>query len=353
MVCRSSDLKGLSYSAVTFINAENKSFFCSLAWYENFLDTVLVKDSTWSSTFIEYEQDKAVQTLLPLKFSTSKSGSRNFESLTNYYSPIFHLTVKPELYSLQAFFKVFSATQKNWDMMTLRALPEHEVSSMSSDLTIIGLPNLPFFCFANWYLEVKQRSFDEYFSDLSSRVRNTVTRKTKQFNRLDNARVEIVIGKEGVEKGIQAFESVYASSWKEEEAYPEFISGLIKLASEQGALRLGIAYLNDIAVAAQLWIVADNSAYIYKLAYDEKYKKLSIGSILTVTLMRHVIDIDKVDYVDYLSGDDTYKKEWMSHRRERWGLMVFNRQTWRGCLQMANEFSRFYFKNYFLKANKK
>mgnify|MGYP000140757907 CR=1 FL=1 len=93
-----------------------------------------------------------------------------------------------------------------------------------------------------------------------------------------------------------------------------------------------------------MWIVADNTAYIFKLAYDESYKKLSVGTILTTTLMRHVIDIDKVTVVDYLCGDDAYKKEWMSDRRERWGLMAFNTSTTKGVLAMLNHKSKYYVK---------
>jgi hypothetical protein len=33
--------------------------------------------------------------------------------------------------------------------------------------------------------------------------------------------------------------------------------------------------------------------------------------------------VDRVEVVDYLSGDDTYKQEWMSARRERWGLGAY------------------------------
>lgn len=40
--------------------------------------------------------------------------------------------------------------------------------------------------------------------------------------------------------------------------------------------------------------------------------------------MQHVLEVDKVDEADYLSGDDAYKKDWMSRRRERWGLLTLN-----------------------------
>jgi len=39
-----------------------------------------------------------------------------------------------------------------------------------------------------------------------------------------------------------------------------------------------------------------------------------------------------VHEIDYLTGDDTYKKDWMSHRRERWGIIAFNPRTPRGLL---------------------
>jgi hypothetical protein len=34
--------------------------------------------------------------------------------------------------------------------------------------------------------------------------------------------------------------------------------------------------------------------------------------------------------IDYLSGDDAHKQEWMSDRRERWGVIAFNPLTVHG-----------------------
>jgi CelD/BcsL family acetyltransferase involved in cellulose biosynthesis len=48
--------------------------------------------------------------------------------------------------------------------------------------------------------------------------------------------------------------------------------------------------------------------------------------------MQHVIDIDGVTQVDYLTGDDAYKQDWMSHRRERWGMVAFNPRTLKGAV---------------------
>lgn len=61
-------------------------------------------------------------------------------------------------------------------------------------------------------------------------------------------------------------------------------------------------------------------------------EKLSAGSVLSAELMRHVMDVDRVREVDFLSGDDAYKADWMAHRRERIGLVAFDQRHWRGWL---------------------
>jgi CelD/BcsL family acetyltransferase involved in cellulose biosynthesis len=51
------------------------------------------------------------------------------------------------------------------------------------------------------------------------------------------------------------------------------------------------------------------------MAYDEAFAEYAPGTLLTSHLMEYVIDQDHVTEVDYLIGDDAYKKDWMSCRR--------------------------------------
>ena len=44
-------------------------------------------------------------------------------------------------------------------------------------------------------------------------------------------------------------------------------------------------------------------------------------------MMAHVIEQDGVSTVDYLTGDDNYKRDWMSTRRERRGIAAYNTGT--------------------------
>ena len=51
---------------------------------------------------------------------------------------------------------------------------------------------------------------------------------------------------------------------------------------------------------------------------------LSPGTTLTAALLERVIDGDGVDLVDFGTGDDAYKRDWMEEARPRYRL-----QCWR------------------------
>jgi CelD/BcsL family acetyltransferase involved in cellulose biosynthesis len=43
-----------------------------------------------------------------------------------------------------------------------------------------------------------------------------------------------------------------------------------------------------------------------------------------------IIDVDRVAEIDFGVGDHSYKKDWATERRERWGIAAFNPRTARG-----------------------
>ncbi|HEY8708580.1 MAG TPA: GNAT family N-acetyltransferase, partial [Burkholderiaceae bacterium] len=122
------------------------------------------------------------------------------------------------------------------------------------------------------------------------------------------------------------------------EPYPNFARGWAQQCAEQGWLRLGVARIDDVPIAAQLWFVYGRRAYIFKLAYDESQSRWSAGTVLTAHMMRHVLEVDRVVEVDFLSGDDPYKKSWMMQRRERVGLIACNLRLLPGLIAAASEF---------------
>ncbi|HAN90266.1 MAG TPA: GNAT family N-acetyltransferase, partial [Erythrobacter sp.] len=87
-----------------------------------------------------------------------------------------------------------------------------------------------------------------------------------------------------------------------------------------GRIRLGLAYAAGEPVAAQFWTVEGGTAYIHKLAHIEAAKPLSAGTTLSAALFERVIDTDGVSLVDFGTGADTYKRDWMEANRPRYRL---------------------------------
>ena len=97
-----------------------------------------------------------------------------------------------------------------------------------------------------------------------------------------------------------------------------------------GALRLGLLYLDDRPVAAQIWVVQRGRAVLYKLAHDRAFDALSPGTVLTMRMLERLLDGEHVTELDLGAGDDPYKRLWAARRRERVGLVAFDPLTWRG-----------------------
>ena len=98
-------------------------------------------------------------------------------------------------------------------------------------------------------------------------------------------------------------------------------------AADAGALRLGLLEQDGQVIAVQIWIVANGSATVVKLAHDEAFKPLSPGTVLTARMIRHLIDEERVNELDFGRGDDAYKALWTTARRQRIGLVLAN--PWR------------------------
>ncbi len=318
--------------AELFKKDERDSVFFGQSWLRNLAQHGL-DDGAVLRIYVVSDGD-GVQGILPMRYANQQDrgfSPRRIEALANYYTSLFRLVLRQgnEQAILQALANALAQGRQRFDVVDLHPMPQDEplFTWTKNAMKRAGMLVQTYFCFGNWYLEVAGRSYQEYYETFPSQLKNTLKRKTKQFETNASTRIEIFTRMEDVSKALAAYEKVYLSSWKVPEPHPQFMPGLIHICAEQGWLRLGVAYVEAEPVAAQVWIVHEGIAAIYKLAYDEKYAKLSAGSILTSKLMEYVIDVDKVHEVDYLTGDDGYKKDWMSHRRERWGIVAFNLRT--------------------------
>ena len=178
-------------------------------------------------------------------------------------------------------------------------------------------------CDVNHILPVQGRSYARYLASRPGSLRSTLRRKA--------GKVAITVGTAFDPAAWAAYEAIYAQSWKGAEGNPDFLRRFAEREGAAGRLRLGIARAGGHPVAAQFWTVEAGTAFIHKLAHAEAARDLSPGTTLTAALLEHVIDQDRVDLVDFGTGDDRYKRDWMEVVRPRYRIEAFRAErpgTW-------------------------
>lgn len=316
-----------------FAKAEQENFQLGLPWLLNLVKTVYQGDGGVHLYVLRREGH--LMAVLPILATKIASGWQ-VQSLANYYTSFYEPAMEAEADISPLIQAVLKA---HTPVVSLRFSPMNPASATYQQLKNAMQANrlrpFDFFCFGNWYLDVTG-DWDAYLKSRSGTLRNTIKRMTKKFE-ADGGAMDLQQGRHHLSEALEAYQKVYTTSWKAAEPYPDFMPGLIQMCADQGALRLGIARLNGQAIAAQLWVVVNKKAYIFKVAYDENYKSYAPGTLVTAMLMKHVLAHDQVTEVDFLTGDDPYKKNWMSHRRERWGIIAYNPKTLGGAAGFLKE----------------
>ncbi|MDE2436163.1 MAG: GNAT family N-acetyltransferase [Sphingomonadales bacterium] len=164
-------------------------------------------------------------------------------------------------------------------------------------------------------------TFAQFIANRPGSLRTTLKRKAKRIDVSLHRTFDAAVWAD--------YQAIYEASWKPQEGSPAFLR---RFAQEEGAadrLRMAIGRYHGQAVAAQLWTVENGTAFIHKLAHREDAKALSPGTILSAALFEEVIDRDRVSLIDFGTGDDPYKRDWMDHQRLRYRLDMV-RPAWPG-----------------------
>ncbi len=251
-----------------------------------------------------------------------QAGRGQAVALANWYNftwrPIF-ANCADDVKKLELLRAVAVEAREHVSRITVAPVPNEDQSAslMAAAFERSGWSVFQYKCDDNHVLHVNGRSFDRYWETRPSRLKNTVKRKGKA------GVVTIRIEREYSPESWKDYERIYARSWKPDEGSPEFLRQIAEREGVAGALRLGLAYIDGQPVAAQYWTVENGAALIHKLAHDERHMQASPGTLLTAALFQHVIDVDHVDLIDFGTGNDGYKVEWMEEVRPRYRLEMF------------------------------
>lgn len=344
------DLNALpaGYTAL-FEAAGGESFYASRPWFQTLADTTR---ETGDELYLYGLEQEGAETALGLLVARSGAGaaaglpagdSRSLAGFSTMYTtqflPVIHPNAVTPEKAAEGFARAMAAQRPAWRSLNFESLDPADAffPAFETALRRAGFVVQSYAHFGNWYEGTEGDSLESFMARRPSVLRNTVKRKGRKLEKMDEVRFEILTGGKDsddtdLDRAMDAYDAIYANSWKEPEPFPDFTRRLVHEAAAAGALCLGTVYLGERPAASQIWIIAGGRATIFKLAYDEEFKKLSAGSVLTVRVLEHVMTHNRVVEVDYGRGDDAYKKQWLSERRERRGLLAFNPRTLQGAL---------------------
>lgn len=280
------------------------------------------------------------QRLGEIPLMLASSSARFHQGLSSCYSPSFGPCWLDGDASMHVDWAAAAAWLKGQrGLHTLRLQPFVQdapwVSALKAGLSEAGFACGWYACAQNWIEPLADslpnvERFASYWMSRPSRLRNTLKRAQRKLSQMEGVAIDIVtVPGPALDQAMAAFQAIYADSWKGAEPCPSFMPGLMAMAASRGWLRLGVLSIQGVPVASQVWLVHSGQADIYKLAQRPGHEALSIGTVLQAALMAHVIDVDQVSMVDFLTGDDRYKRDWMTECRPLVGLVVFRWWDWR------------------------
>lgn len=307
-----------------FEKGARENMFFSRPWYENLVATTL--ESNQAMLLACVVEKNTVLTILPL----IKESDGNWESLSHSYSSLYSLLLYKEEQSESERSEIFVCLARGLSQLSFRSLrlkpfDEHDnnILGLQQAMEAVGFSCHRGFRFFNWSYAVQGETFEQYMGKRPGRVRSTTVRKQRKLEREQESEIRLYVDQD-IQQAIADYNAVYKASWKAHEQCGILMDGLVERFAKQGWLRLAVLYIQNQPAAAQLWFVVHGKASIFRLAYDEAWKQYSPGSILTRYLMEYVIKTDKVSEIDFLTGNERYKQDWMSERKARFELVCAN-----------------------------
>ncbi len=306
-------------------------FFCH-DWFKLWLDHFYENQTLLILLLFEENELVAIAPLQITSDTLRGVTVRTVSLIGNVYSPIRYFLLRPydderKIGLIVRIFDFFRSQFCDWDVMDLYPIAEEDGAFvvLKEAVRQSGLHYDDAFAFGDQYLDGINFSGDDYFNSLPKKIRKDVPYCKRRLMKNGELEFKVVTTPDMIDLSMDHYYEVYSKSWQQSEGVgPTFHRDLAKMAAAKGWLRLGILFFNKAPIASQFWLYCNSYAYILKTAYDQEFKKYSPGKILTVEMMKYVIDVDKVASIDYLHGDESYKKDWTSKRRERKQILVYN-----------------------------
>ena len=331
--------------ATTGFDAIEEDLFSSEQWFELLLDTCARTDEEQFFLPIHTESERASW---PLVEKRGRWGLLRFswlESLSNFYSlsyrPSYTGHIDGAMSQALAKASARELRRLGHPWLEFKPLPSEDgfwprfAQALEVEGFNVSLEHMS----TNWVYENPPETIDAYLRERPSQVRNTYRRRLKRLNKAHEIEFKhFRTESDDVDAGIDMYLEVYEQCWKRPEPFPRFIPELLRLLAAHRMLRLGVLEVDGTPVAAQIWVRTARRSLLFKLAHDARYATYSPGTVLLVEMLRVAIEEDKADLIDFGSGADRYKSDWMKTERSLERLLAINPRTVLGALRVGKQY---------------
>lgn len=326
--------------------AGEQNFFLGLRWFQNFERTALEKDSTLRLYAVEDNQGEP-RIMLVMRTPASAMGSifrgrlhgsKTLSGFTNFqsceYGPV--ISTRADIHSdLRHLATALASEKPAWQVIEINSLdptnpffPAAVQAFRAAGFAVCVRQH-----FGNWFERFTGLSYAEHMKRTDSSTKKQFQNYGRKGRKLEkDGKVEYALytDESQIDRALKDFQLIVDASWRTPERSKECLLGTLQAAASDGKLRMGVLYFNGKPVATEIGVLFGKRATMISTAYDESLREYSVGALVMIRVLEHLVDVDRVEEIDFGRDDQDYKKLWLSQRRERWAIVAFNLRTLTG-----------------------
>jgi CelD/BcsL family acetyltransferase involved in cellulose biosynthesis len=172
--------------------------------------------------------------------------------------------------------------------------------------------------------------WDAYWEGVSGKLRQTVRRGARRLDEMGEVSLQIESDTERLDDLLAEGVKIEASGWKGRKGTAiasgsrtlSFYTELARWAAPLGLLRLAFLRVDGRALAFHFALETEDSYYLLKPGYDERFRKAGPGTVLTCRMIQRAFSLGLERY-EFLGADDGYKMKWTSEVHPRIRFQAF------------------------------
>lgn len=189
------------------------------------------------------------------------------------------------------------------------------------------------------YIEICNRSYEEYLSTLKAKARSNFKRKQNKINREGDVKIKRVFDREMIINIISLIES---NSWKykatssivnKEHQFLFFKSLLQRF--EDNFIFFAL-FFDGNPISYSMGINYNQKYYSLKTSYIKEYRKLSPGIVLRLALLQYCFE-NNFNEFDFSGKNESWKKEFTDTIRTHTNYLIFNKTFYPKSLYYMNK----------------